>query len=76
MALVSQNPVLFSGSLRYNIEYGLEDCPIEKVKEAAKRVNADRFISELEEEYDTGTDSIQNVLKINIHEGALDFSSC
>ncbi|XP_030257341.1 antigen peptide transporter 2 [Sparus aurata] len=53
VALVSQNPVLFSGSLRYNIEYGLEDCPIEKVKEAAKRVNADGFISELEEEYDT-----------------------
>lgn len=76
MALVSQNPVLFSGSLRYNIEYGLEDCPIEKVKEAAKRVNADGFISELEEEYDTGTDSIQKLKKLTIHEGALDFSSC
>lgn len=53
MALVSQNPVLFSGSLRYNIEYGLKDCPIEKVKEAAKKIKADDFISQLENAYDT-----------------------
>ncbi|XP_070782860.1 antigen peptide transporter 2 [Enoplosus armatus] len=53
MALVSQNPVLFSGSLRYNIEYGLKGCTIEQVKEAAKKANADDFISELENEYDT-----------------------
>lgn len=53
MALVSQNPVLFSGSLKYNIAYGLKDCPIEKVKEAAKKANADDFISK---EYDTGTE--------------------
>ncbi|XP_035527407.1 antigen peptide transporter 2 [Morone saxatilis] len=53
VALVSQNPVLFSGSLRYNIEYGLKDCAIETVKEAAKKVNADDLISELESEYDT-----------------------
>ncbi|XP_029384380.1 antigen peptide transporter 2 [Echeneis naucrates] len=53
LAVVSQNPVLFSGSLRYNIEYGLKDCSIEKVKEAAKKANADNFISGLENEYDT-----------------------
>ncbi|XP_069560590.1 antigen peptide transporter 2 isoform X1 [Brachyistius frenatus] len=53
IALVSQNPVLFSGSLRYNIEYGLKDCSIEKVKEAAKKVNAHNFISEMEHGYDT-----------------------
>ncbi|XP_034563361.1 antigen peptide transporter 2 [Notolabrus celidotus] len=53
VALVSQNPVLFSGSLRYNIEYGLKDCSLEKVREAAEKVNADGFISELENEYDT-----------------------
>uniref|UniRef100_A0A3Q3JZN7 Transporter associated with antigen processing, subunit type t, teleost specific n=1 Tax=Monopterus albus TaxID=43700 RepID=A0A3Q3JZN7_MONAL len=53
MALVSQNPVLFSGSLLYNIGYGLRDCTIEKVKEAAVRVNADAFISEMENKYDT-----------------------
>ncbi|XP_038591057.1 antigen peptide transporter 2 [Micropterus salmoides] len=53
MAVVSQNPVLFSGSLRYNIEYGLKDCNLEKVKEAAKKANADDFISELENGYNT-----------------------
>jgi len=56
MALVSQNPVLFSGSLRYNIEYGLNDCTLERVKEAAKKANADHFISELKNKYDTGTE--------------------
>lgn len=55
MALVSQNPVLFSGSLRYNVEYGLKDCTFEKVEETAKRANADDFISKLENGYDTGT---------------------
>lgn len=56
VTLVSQNPVLFSGSLRYNIEYGLQDCGIEKVKETANNVNAHDFISEMENEYDTGTE--------------------
>ncbi|KAM3859615.1 antigen peptide transporter 2 [Diretmus argenteus] len=53
MALVSQNPVLFSGSVRYNIAYGLEDCSPETVKEAARRAGADGFIARLEKEYDT-----------------------
>lgn len=56
VTLVSQNPVLFSGSLRYNIEYGLQDYGIEKVKETANNVNAHDFISEMENEYDTGTE--------------------
>ncbi|XP_059180929.1 antigen peptide transporter 2 [Centropristis striata] len=53
MAVVSQNPVLFSGSLRYNITYGLKDCSLEKVTEAAKKANAHDFISQLEKQYDT-----------------------
>uniref|UniRef100_A0A1A8BJ55 Transporter associated with antigen processing, subunit type t, teleost specific n=3 Tax=Nothobranchius kadleci TaxID=1051664 RepID=A0A1A8BJ55_NOTKA len=53
VALVSQNPVLFSGSLRYNIEYGLKDCSVEKVKEVAKKIDAHDFISEMEDGYDT-----------------------
>nr|XP_020513505.1 antigen peptide transporter 2-like [Labrus bergylta] len=53
VALVSQNPLLFSGSLRYNIEYGLKGCSLETVTEAAKKANAHKFISELEDEYDT-----------------------
>ncbi|KAL6094480.1 uncharacterized protein ACO6RY_15881 [Pungitius sinensis] len=53
MSLVSQNPVLFSGSLKYNMEYGLKDCSVEKVKEAAKKANAHKFICEMENGYDT-----------------------
>uniref|UniRef100_A0A1A8NXW2 Transporter associated with antigen processing, subunit type t, teleost specific n=3 Tax=Nothobranchius rachovii TaxID=451742 RepID=A0A1A8NXW2_9TELE len=53
VALVSQNPVLFSGSLRYNIEYGLKDCSVEKLKEVAEKIDAHDFISEMEDGYDT-----------------------
>uniref|UniRef100_A0A8C7X1J0 Antigen peptide transporter 2 n=1 Tax=Oryzias sinensis TaxID=183150 RepID=A0A8C7X1J0_9TELE len=53
IALVSQNPVLFSGSLRDNIVYGLKDCPPERVEAVAKNVNAHSFISEMENGYDT-----------------------
>lgn len=56
VASVSQSPELFCGSLRYNIEYGLKDCTIDKVKAAAKAANADAFISKLDNGYDTGTD--------------------
>ncbi|XP_014839459.1 PREDICTED: antigen peptide transporter 2-like isoform X1 [Poecilia mexicana] len=53
VALVSQNPVLFSGSLKYNIEYGLEERPLGKVEEVAKRINVHKFISEMENGYDS-----------------------
>ncbi|KAM9463283.1 antigen peptide transporter 2 isoform 1-T2 [Clarias gariepinus] len=53
MAAVSQNPVLFSGSVKYNIAYGLRDCTIERVKEAAEKANAHDFICRLEKGYDT-----------------------
>ena len=54
MAMVSQNPVLFSGSVRYNIKYGLKGCSDEQVEEAAKRANADNFICKLADGYTTG----------------------
>uniref|UniRef100_A0A4W5Q195 Transporter associated with antigen processing, subunit type t, teleost specific n=1 Tax=Hucho hucho TaxID=62062 RepID=A0A4W5Q195_9TELE len=53
MALVSQEPVLFSGSIRHNIEYGLVGCTLEQVKEAAKSANVHNFICTLEQGYDT-----------------------
>uniref|UniRef100_A0A3Q1FML0 Transporter associated with antigen processing, subunit type t, teleost specific n=1 Tax=Acanthochromis polyacanthus TaxID=80966 RepID=A0A3Q1FML0_9TELE len=46
VALVSQNPVLFSGSLKYNIEYGLKGCTTEKIKETAERVKRGGKLSE------------------------------
>ncbi|XP_051958977.1 antigen peptide transporter 2 isoform X2 [Xyrauchen texanus] len=53
VAMVAQKPVLFSGSVRHNIEYGLQDCTIERVEEAARKANAHDFICMLEEGYDT-----------------------
>ncbi|KAK6291030.1 hypothetical protein J4Q44_G00385630 [Coregonus suidteri] len=36
-----------------NIAYGLADCSLERVQEAARRANAHSFISQLEKGYDT-----------------------
>lgn len=54
MAAVSQNPVLFSGSVKYNIAYGLREFSMERVREAAKNANAHDFICRLDEGYDAG----------------------
>ncbi|CDQ57419.1 unnamed protein product [Oncorhynchus mykiss] len=53
VAMVGQEPVLFSGSIKDNIAYGLADCSLERVQEAARRANAHSFISQLEKGYDT-----------------------
>ncbi|KPP56722.1 ABCB3 protein-like [Scleropages formosus] len=62
VAMVGQEPVLFSGSIRDNITYGLKNCPLEKVYEAAQKANAHGFISQLEHGYDT--ENILFVLQI------------
>lgn len=54
MALVNQDPVLFSGSIRDNIAYGLSDCSQDKIEEAARKANAHNFIMKLEKGYNTG----------------------
>lgn len=52
-ALVSQDPVLFSGSIRENIRYGRLDAGEEEIVAAARAANADGFIREFPEGYAT-----------------------
>ncbi|MCL4159308.1 UNVERIFIED_CONTAM: hypothetical protein GTU68_067521 [Idotea baltica] len=53
IALVSQTPILFKGTIRENILLGREDATGEEVVEAAKRANAHDFILEQENGYET-----------------------
>lgn len=53
MGLVSQEVVLFHDTVYRNLCFGKEDIPLKEVKEAARLANADTFISELPEGYDT-----------------------
>lgn len=50
---VSQDPFLFEGSVKENIQYGSPNSAIEDVKEAAKMAEAHEFIESLPEKYDT-----------------------
>jgi ABC-type multidrug transport system fused ATPase/permease subunit len=54
IALVSQEPVLFGGSIKENISFGLdEECDMERVIASAKLANAHDFIVSFEKGYDT-----------------------
>lgn len=53
LGIVLQQPHLFRGSVRENIRYGRLEATDEEIEEAARLVNADGFIRELEESYDT-----------------------
>ena len=54
IAIVSQRVTLFNGSVYSNISYGdLKDCSSEQVMAAAKMANADEFIKNLPQGYDT-----------------------
>jgi len=53
IAVVMQEPVLFSGSIRDNIAYGRPDATFEQVKSAARLAQAHEFISGLADGYAT-----------------------
>jgi ABC transporter fused permease/ATP-binding protein len=53
MAVVSQDPVLFSGTIRENIRYGRLDASDAEIEAAARAANADGFIREFPDSYDT-----------------------
>ncbi|WP_028811544.1 ABC transporter ATP-binding protein [Streptomyces flavidovirens] len=53
IGLVPEDSFLFSDTVRANIAYGLPDATDEQVVSAARAAQADRFISELPNGYDT-----------------------
>jgi ATP-binding cassette subfamily B protein len=53
IAIVLQDTVLFSDTIRNNIKYGKADATDEEIRRAAALAKADRFIDRLPEGYDT-----------------------
>ena len=53
LAVVPQQPTLFSASVRYNIAYGRFDASDAEIEEAARRAHAHDFICELPDGYDS-----------------------
>jgi ABC-type multidrug transport system fused ATPase/permease subunit len=54
IAMVSQEPVLFGGSIKENISFGVDrEVSLEEAIEAAKLANAFDFINEFEKGFDT-----------------------
>lgn len=53
MGTVSQEPILFNDTIFANIAFGVEGATLEDVRKAARIANADEFIMEMEEGYDT-----------------------
>jgi len=53
IGLVSQEPILFSGTISENIRFGIDDCEEEDVIAAAKAANAYKFIMKQPQGFDT-----------------------
>ncbi|XP_061346983.1 putative multidrug resistance protein, partial [Gastrolobium bilobum] len=53
IALVSQEPTLFAGTIRDNIVYGKKDASEDEIRRAARLANAHEFISSMRDGYDT-----------------------
>jgi len=53
VAVVSDDPFLFSASVAENIAYARPDAPLAEIEAAARRAQADEFIAELPHGYET-----------------------
>ncbi|KAF4394586.1 hypothetical protein F8388_020411 [Cannabis sativa] len=53
IALVSQEPTLFAGTIRENITYGTDEASESEIRKASRHANAHEFISGLKDGYDT-----------------------
>ena len=53
IALVSQEPVLFDGTIRENIAFGDPSLTVEKVEAASRAAHAHTFVMDLPDKYDT-----------------------
>jgi subfamily B ATP-binding cassette protein MsbA len=62
IGMVTQETVLFDDTVTRNIAYGDPDPDAERVREAARRANAEGFIDELSHGYDTVIGEMGNLL--------------
>ncbi|UMM32577.1 hypothetical protein L5515_006318 [Caenorhabditis briggsae] len=53
IALVAQEPTLFSGTIRENILYGIEDGTDDDMMRVSEMANVHEFVSKMEKGYDT-----------------------
>lgn len=53
MGIVTQEAILFNDTVRNNITFGMDNVPFEDVVRAAKIANADEFIMQMDDGYET-----------------------
>jgi ABC-type multidrug transport system fused ATPase/permease subunit len=53
IAVISQDPFLFSTTVRENIAFGAPEATDEEIERAARLAQADEFVAELPQQYDT-----------------------
>lgn len=64
VSIVLQDTFIFSGTILDNIRFGRPDASEEEIIEAAKTVGADKFISQLNNGYETEVEERGNVLSV------------